>query len=328
MKLFSKFLLTFICVSLLVFLVACQREQPKATIPTKLSVGYVSSGLTGLAVEVMKDKKFASKYGLDIEFVGFANPQALNQTFFLSKKVDVNIAAGANVVASQTGIPPQFVYFQPTLLNSVSLLVKTDKYYKSLADLKGRKIAWYGPLSGGGTGFMAICDQSGIKDYRKEFQLIQTTPGAEGMLLERGEVDAAIAFEPIAGKLIASGKYRQILGPFWKEWEQKTGIKMEMAGMAAGVQWYSANPEVAGKLIAAWGEAIDYINKNLDTVLNDYAKFTNLNTPEEKEYGKKWIPLVYVKEWGNLDQSILEQVKVLKKSDLLKADSLAFIKKK
>lgn len=328
MRLFSKFLLAFICFGLLAFLTSCQREQPEATTPKKLSVGYVSSGLTGLAVEVMKDKKFVSKHGLDIEFVGFANPQALNQSFFLSKKVDVNIAAGANVVASQTGTPPQFVYFQPTLLNSVSLLVKTEKNYKSLADLKGRKIAWYGPLSGGGTGFMAICDQSGIKDYRKEFQMIQTTPGAEGVLLERGEVDAAIAFEPIAGKLISSGKYRQVLGPFWKEWEQMTGIKMEMSGMAAGTKWYSSNPEAADRLIAAWRETIDYINNNLDAVLNDYAKFTNLNTPEEKEYGKKWIPQVYVQEWGDLGQSIAEQVKVLKKSDLLKSDSLAFIKKK
>ena len=274
----------------------------------------------------MREQGIPARHGLEIEYQGFANPQALNQAFFLGK-LDVNLAAGANVVASQAGAPPKFAYLHPTLLNSVSLLVKTASPVKSLADLRGKKIAWYGPLSGGGTGFMALCEKDQIGDCRTAFQMVQTTPGTESLLLERGEVEAAIAFEPIAGKLLSAGKYRRVLGPFWKEWEQRTGSKMEMAGLAAGVPWLVRNEDSAGRLVKVWRETVDYLNVDFRKVLDAYPKLTDLTSQAERDYGAAWLPLVYVRDWGTLETSIAVQVKVLKQSGLLDSAALDFIKK-
>lgn len=304
------------------FVFFCNGPKPPSS---RVKVGYVSSGLTGLAVEIMKEQKMAEKHGLQPEFVGFANPQALNQAFFLGE-LDVNMAAGANVVASQAGTPEKFVYFHPTLLNTVSVIVRNDDPYQQLSDLKGKKVAWYGPLSGGGTGFMALCERTGIGDTKAAFQLIQTTPGTEGVLLERKEVDAAIAFEPIGGKLIASGRYRSVFGSFSKEWKKLTGGDMEMAGMAASEAWYRSHPREARQIVAAWVDTVDYISSNFAEITRTKTKLTGLSSPEELKYAQS-LSVYFARDWAQLEASITEQLKVLHQYQLLKSDAKNFLRK-
>lgn len=323
--LLSKFLhgvVHILTIAILLCFSGCSKEHHT------VSMGYVSSGLTGLAVKVMKDKKTPERYGVDVEYVGFANPQALNNAFFLGR-CDINIAAGSSVVALKAGKPPRFVYFHPTLLNSVSLLVKAHSPYKSLADLKGQKIGWYGPLSGGGTGFIILGKQEGFDisgDSSSDFKMVQTNPAAERILLDRGEVEAIIVYEPIAGKMLASGKYRKLLGPFWKEWQKKTQLKMEMAGLAARTEWFSKNEENAKKVVLIWRDTVDYITNNADAVLDEYPSLTDLITPDEKKNGKVAIDETYVGDWQNIDKSIEAQLKSLKDSGVLENYSTDFLR--
>lgn len=310
----------------LIVLLSCSRSNAPAA-KAKISLGYVSTGLSGLAVEAMREQSIPERHGLQIEYQGFANPQALNQAFFLDK-VNVNLAAGANVVASQAGTPPRFLYLHPTLLNSVSLLVKTGSSVNRLGDLRGKRVGWYGPLSGGGTGLMALCEEQNLGDCRIAFQMVQTTPGTEALLLERGDVEAAIAFEPIVGKLLSEGKYRRVLGPFWQEWEQRTGVKMEMAGLAVSTSWFAQNGAAATTLVKVWHETVDYLINNFRKVLETHVQLTGLSSEAELKYGVEWLPPVYVRDWGTVEESIKAQVAVLKQSGLLTSDALDFVKKR
>src|SRR5438874_13391010 len=63
--------------------------------PGKIKVGYVSTGISGLAVEIMKDQKLPERHGLQIEFIGFTDPSAMNNAF-IEDGFDINLAAGAN----------------------------------------------------------------------------------------------------------------------------------------------------------------------------------------------------------------------------------------
>jgi ABC-type nitrate/sulfonate/bicarbonate transport system substrate-binding protein len=194
-------------------------------------------------------------------------------------------------------------YFFPTLVNSVSLLVKKNSMYNSLSDLKGKKIGWYGLPSGGGTAFYVLAKKKGI-NILKDYQLIQSQPPALLPLLERGELDAIVIYEPFVSRMLATGSYRVVLGPFYQEWQKETGFQMEMSGFAAKDEWINQNLALVKKIIKVWKETSDYIKKHPKEVLEKYPDYTNLKTLQEIELGINNIPPIYVDEWGTLDQSI------------------------
>jgi hypothetical protein len=65
---------------LLTLFIGCGRK------PQKITLGYVSTGLTGLAVQVMKDMKIPEKHGIEFEYIGFLDPSSLNNAFVISQK--------------------------------------------------------------------------------------------------------------------------------------------------------------------------------------------------------------------------------------------------
>lgn len=286
-----------------IFLNGCAKK------PQKVSLGYVSKGLTGLGVQVMKDQKIPEKYGITFEYMGFLSPSSLNQSFMMGK-FDVNLAAGINVIALARSKGYKVQYFSPTLLNSVSLLVRRDSPCTTLEDLKGKKIGWYGLPSGGGIGFYVLSHKRGI-NILKDVQLIQTKPPALIPLLKKREVEAIVIYEPFVSRLLATGEYRVIMGPFFKEWEQETGIPLEMAGLAASEEWLKNHKDLALKIIKIWKETANYIKENIDKVLKEYPQYTGLETEEELKLGTSNIPPIYVTSWGNLDKSIVGVLKVL-----------------
>jgi len=297
------------CILILCIITSCNRKNKK------ISLGYVDSGLTGLAVQVMKDDSIPQKYGLDFDYQGFPNPTASNNAFILNK-YDINIAAGANVIALARNKGYKVKYFYPTLLNSVSLLVKTDSPYKLLEDLKGKKIGWYGLASGGGTAFYVLSNIMGV-NILKDFEMVQSSPPALWPMLDRGDVEAIIIYEPFVSRMLATKEYRVVLGPFWKEWEKRTGYKMEMTGIAAKSEWLSENPEITKKIINMWQETVDSIKSHPRKILQKYPTFTNIQSIEELDLGVKNIPIIYVDNWDNLDKSIDTMLTILVKDEVL-----------
>ena len=287
------------------------RQRP----PKMISVGYVSTGITGLCVQVMQDQRIPEKQGLRIKYVGFTDPSALNNAFVLGK-VDVNLAAGANVIALARSQGRKVQYFFPTLLNSVSVVVPQGSRARSLVDLKGKRIGWYGLQSGGGTAFYLVAQKHGLNAL-KDFQMIDAKPPALWPLLERRQLDAVVIYEPFVSRMLATGKYRELVGPFWKEWEDKTGQKMEMTGLAASDEWLGQNAQMAKDLAAAWRDAARFVQKNPEPVLAQYEQFTQLKSKRELALGKKRIPAILVTSWGNLDESIAKSLQVLAKDKVM-----------
>jgi len=274
-----------------------------------LKVGYVSTGITVFAVQVIQDQQIPEKHDLSIEFVGFTSPSAMNNSF-VAKAFDVNLAAGASVMARARDQGYDVQYFFPTLINSVSVIVPDTSPVVSLAELTGEKIGWYGLQSGGGTAFYVIAHELGL-DVRRDFQMIDARPPALWPLLDRGEVRAIVIFEPFVSRMLATGSYRELIGPFWHEWEKKTGKKMELSGLAAFRSWLDSNEEYAQKLVAIWIEVAQYIKAHPREVLTRYAEFTKFDSEREIELGLERIPVLLNSEWGEIDQSIAQVLSIL-----------------
>lgn len=301
--------ITVLLVGVLILPFGCKKE------PKKISFGYVSSGVTGLAVEVMKELKIPEKFGVDLEYVGFTDP-SLSNNAFINGKYQVNLAAGVNVIALARIQGYQVQYFFPTLLNSVCVVVKKDSPYQSLDDLKGKKIGWYGLQSGGGTGFYVLAKKKGI-DILKEYELIDAKPPALWPLLERAEIQGIVIYDPFVSRMLATDNYRVLIGPFFKAWEEETGYEMEMTGFAATEKWLKTNRSSAEKLIKMWKETVAYIKKNPEEVLRKHQDYTNLKTDREIELGVQRIPPIYVSEWGNKEASIDLMLEMLVKESVI-----------
>lgn len=282
---------------------------------SQVRIGYVSTGISGLCVEIMKDQRLPEKYGLQVEYVGFIDPSAMNNAFVVGS-FDINIAAGANVVAVARTEGHRVQYFFPSLLNSVSVVVRTDSKSKSLNDLKGKKVGWYGLQSGGGTGFYVIAREHSIYP-QKEFNLIEAKPPALWSLLEKGELEAITVYEPFVSRMLATGKFRELLGPFWREWKNRTGKVMEMSGMAASEEWLNKNPEMAKKVILMWCEAARFIQSNPRKILAKYSKFTQLESDQERILGAERIPPILATSWEGIDASIAETLQMLATDQVL-----------
>lgn len=283
--------------------------------PQKVTLGYVSTGLTGLAVKVMIDNKIPEKHGIEFEYQGFPNPSSLNAAFVLGKN-DVNMAAGANVIAMYVEQGQKLVYFYPSLINSVSLIVRAESSYSRLQDLKNKNIGWYGEASGGGTAFYIVGLKEGV-NVKDEFKLVESSPSALWPLLDRGEVEGIIIYEPFVSKMLATKKYRSILGPFWQEWKKHTGFELEMAGFACSKDWYDNNQDKVNKIISVWKETATYIKAHVGDVIRKYPELTDLTDPTEIQLAENSIPAIYAVEWGSLDVSIETMLKLLAEQGVL-----------
>jgi len=310
----SRILVSFTLCALLVQS-ACNRGTQPPSDPATLSVGYVSTGLTGLAVQVMQDQQLPEKHGLKVNWHGFVDPTSLNGAFVLGK-FDVNLAAGASVIALARSQGHDVAYFFPTLLNSTSLLVPQDAPYTTLRDLKGKRVGWYGLASGGGVGFYLIAKRQDV-NVLKDLALIQGKPPALMVLLEKGDLDGVLIYEPFVTQLVTTGKFRILVGPFYQEWKQHTGHPLEMAGMAASERWLRTNDGQAKRLVRAWRDAVTHIRLHTRDVLEKYSRFTELSSPAELERGLREIPPVFVSDWGNLETSVNEALTILAKDGAL-----------
>ena len=82
---------------------------------------------------------------------------------------------------------------------------------KSIADLKGKKVGSFAGAAGTATVlFRVIASKFHGFDPGKTSDLQFAGPGLLPALLDKGEIDAAVMFDPLAAKLEGSGKYRSI----------------------------------------------------------------------------------------------------------------------
>ena len=91
------------------------------------------------------------------------------------------------------------------------VIVPVASPIRSIADLKGKKVGSFAGAAGTATVlFRVITSKFHGFDPAKTSDLQFAGPGLLPTLLDKGEIDAAVMFDPLAAKLEGSGKYRSI----------------------------------------------------------------------------------------------------------------------
>jgi NitT/TauT family transport system substrate-binding protein len=214
----------------------------------KVSVTQYAVNVATLPWAVALEKGMFKEHGLDIDGILSSNGGGTTIRNILASGLPFGEAAVPAVVAAiQNGSNLKIVYGAVNNFGDLAWIVKKDAPYKTIADLKGHKVAFTEPRSATEMILRVIMQRAKLD--------AQTLPtggiGAGIVALDQGAVDAAPVEEPLL--LPDPTKYRVIfrVSDFVPEVTWSVGV--------VDGDYAKAHPDVVRKLIAARREAVAYM---------------------------------------------------------------------
>src|SRR3989304_3092313 len=137
-----------------------------------------------------------------MDFTGAANAVKLGRTMASAMQPSTAVNLG------KSGTDIRLITAQ--IWSGNSWVVRKYAPYKTLADIKGKKIGNFARVTGAYF-FSAVIAREKKLDIEKDFQNVPAETGALIALLERGEGEAINMFEPHTTRLVLSGRYRVLL---------------------------------------------------------------------------------------------------------------------
>lgn len=255
MKQFFQFILprrSFWKLLLAMFLVALS-AFPAVSQEKRIKVRISNAGLTITALPLLaaRDWRTFNANGLDVEIIVMSPPlgaAAMNQG-------DIDYVAGvgpASVAATLTGLQSRAIWFSS---DRISYWLQTAPQYKTLQDLKGKKIAISGGV--GGTNHVALVialEKSGFN--AKDFIMV-AIPGQQIQVLyslESGFVDAALMSPPHSFAAAKKG--------FLKLMDVGAMVEMPGGGLTAMIKTVQERPAEVRRVIRALQVAKDEVRKS------------------------------------------------------------------
>lgn len=219
--------------------------------PTVTFATSANPSSIGLLMSVIKDRHFDTKHGIDLVAKTYTPDQA--ETAVLTGQVN----AGFFGYVSWAKSPQKMQHVDllgPLQAEHGQLLVPPSSSAQSLSDLKGKKIASLGPVSGNYTDFALLAAKMGM-NWAQDFNHVSAPPPALASFLEGGQVDASIVYEPNATKMTSTGQARKILSANDK-WKSLTGSPLYMLAVAANADFVSAHKDQAKDVEATVADAV------------------------------------------------------------------------
>jgi ABC-type nitrate/sulfonate/bicarbonate transport system substrate-binding protein len=257
--------------------VALPQVQAPAAEPPAIEVGLPQDGLFGLGGRYIIDKGLDRKHGFVMKprWAGVPEIQRLLGIQALSVGLMTPEAA---LRANLNGVPIRLI--QPYQTSHMFVLVRKESPYQSLDDLKGKALALTPEVTTLYNLFDFMNRKRGV-NIEKDFQLKKLGGPVIIAVMEKGEVEAGILWEAHVSRLLASGKYRTILG-FRDELDKLLNAKVLPVIWLAGLEpWTKSNGDAVTQLRAAWTEAYRGVQQD-ESHFRKYAKpFFGLEKPEE-----------------------------------------------
>lgn len=269
-----------------------------------------AGGSTAIALKAIEEGGFDKKHGFEGKMMYFAPNIAYQQ--FLQRNTDVSFDSDPLVVAKARLEGHKIVCFHGITNNHCAVLVKKDAPFRSLLDLKGRRLGHYGIDTGGFSSFaLTAAVKHGI-DPAREFQLREAAAGALLPLLGKGELDGIVSFEPLISRATVTVGSRILFGPFTQVWREATGKPLPLTVMAAFEDYVGKNRDACRRVRDAWIDTARWIAANPGIVEREsFMKLTGVKEPEAIALLKKAIVEVpmYIDSWDGVRESTDQAIK-------------------
>jgi len=301
----------FVVVSIFLFLIAAPRPEATAAAapaPQTVTLATIAAGQVGYLAALIEAKGIFKAHGLKInnlmmDFTEAANALRLGRAVasVMQPSTALNLRKGGTDVR----------IFAAQIWSGNAFLVRKDTPYKSITDLKGKKIGNFSRTTGAYFFSAVIAKEKGL-DIEKDFQSIPVETGALIALLERGEVESINLMEPHVTRLLVSGKYR-VLVDFDSELQRIFGAPPLKGGIGVLKETFDKQPELVKAIRAAYVDGIKVIKSGQDKdFFESHAKeLFGLSTPEEIAAGMKRNRENFADIWG--EKFFESQNKILQK---------------
>lgn len=271
----SKFLFTFSLISSL-FLTACNKtEAPQATEQVAeasynadtVRIGYQrSSTLMTLLKETGElEKKLADK-NVKVSWHEFTSGQPLAEALNVGS-VDVTADVADTVPVFAQAAKANLTYYakETASPNAQAILIPQNSSIKTIADLKGKKIA---VTKAAGSHYLLIAALNKAGLSFKDIQPAWLSPADGRAAFEHGGVDAWVTWEPYVSsgtvvqnaKILATGEglasYTRYYLTDHKFAQENPAILNDIIGtLKEKATWVKSNPDDAAKILAPlWGD--------------------------------------------------------------------------
>jgi ABC-type nitrate/sulfonate/bicarbonate transport system substrate-binding protein len=294
-----------VMIGTLVSIAAVSRPGTAAE-PQAVAIATNAAGQTGYLAAVIEAKGISKAHGLKITNMMMDFTEAAN-ALRLGRALASTMQPSTAVNLRKTGTDVRLL--APQLWSGNVFLVRKDGPYKTLADLKGKKIGNFSRTTGAYFFSAVIAKQNGL-DIEKDFETVGGEMAALMAWLERGEVEAINLQEPHVTRMLVSGRYRVLLD-FDSALLKIFGAQPLKTGVAVLKETADRQPQLLKAIRAAYGDGIKVIKTGQDKEFfeNNAKDLFGLRTAEEIAAGFKRNRETYADAWD--DKFFQAQNKIL-----------------
>ena len=275
----------------------------------KIRIGWVYA-MANAPVVIADKKGFFKDAGVEVEITSFTSGPIIQQA----------LAAGQLDMA-YIGAPPVYHWYSRGLKSQIlakvsygqaAVITRSDSNIKSLADLKGKKLA--GVKKGSGNDVLLrgyILGDIGKLDVEKDLQVIDMPSGNMAASLQSGVVDAAFVWEPFRTQELLRGTAKIVYDA-----DEKLGKTVGYVVMALP-ETIEKKSDALARALKAHKKAVEFLNSS-PTAGNDIIADAFSLEAIEGPGGKKYSPTDVVAqarknlgwEWklSDADQAFIQQL--------------------
>lgn len=256
--------------------------------------------------------KVEKKHDVEIEFKVFSYGAPENQALAAGELQIASAGMGPAIVASAR-LPATLLAI--SILEQTAIIIPKDSTITSVAELKGKKIAF--PGKGSQQYPLLVKALADVGLSLSDVELFKTKGSDVPTLLANKSVDAGITWDPHVSNALAAG-HSKILIKAEKILPIKAGHYIGN-GVYARDDFIKARPELVQDLISAIVEAVDFILKNEDKAIKMWAD--QIGFPEDViRFAIKEKISVYNLDVAPEASTIEAYTKFLKDAGILKPD--------
>ncbi len=277
----------------------------------------VPAGSSGAPIKpVIVKQGYLDGSDLDVSWVGTSPGET--QTKLISNAIDIGSFGSISAIkANEQGNDIRLI--APGLNCHANWIVKDNSGYKSLRDLRGKRIATLSETTSVYQCTMLTATLDGF-DFKKDFQVSTGAPPAIVALFKRGDVDAIVTTEPTSTILVSEGATQLAsVNEMWKKYNN-TDADLPLAIIAAHKKWLDASEERYRQLF----KVFEKFNKYMTNPDHIKALAEILGVPKGNQAAIDLLPKRMGYIWSTAwDTSVFDQIRKLNslavEADLLKS---------
>jgi NitT/TauT family transport system substrate-binding protein len=290
-------------VAALVFLAALGCMSARAADLTPIEVHITRDSPTFLMSQAAADAGIYKKHGIDLHVkeVGFAALLAE----LGSHAVDISITYPGIPAVSLMNKGRDIVALHGVFGLQNSFIVKKNSPYKTIADLKGKKVGVFSLGSSAFAVYRTISRERYGINLKTDLQSIEAPPPVLRGLIDKGEIEAMMTLSGQEAAALGTGNYR-ILFDAQADWIKQNGEPLIWSSLLVAYRdWIEKDPARAKNFVAAVDEAIKWCIANADMLVDKYPQQLDAQTPEAAAVMKDWLKhdSILLADW---DQKVID----------------------